>query len=366
MENNQRIFGLDLMRATAILMVLCSHSLWIYPESSSLGSQILKFFGFFGVEIFFVLSGFLIGTILYKLYTQQDFTFKTAVYFIKRRGFRTLPNYFLVLFLNIGIAAIIGYSVPDIGFYFLFLQNFSSTMLPFFPESWSLSVEEFAYLLTPLLLLFASVLVKSNNKSKQFICVVLLLVFVFLIHKIIYYFNTSNTTLEQWNISLKEVVIYRVDSILIGVIAAWASFNFPIIWQKNKINFLFLGFFGLMLLFFGIGYFKINIETNSFFWNVLYLPITSMLFALFLPLLSQWEVAPKWFLRPITFISLISYSIYLLHYSVVLQLMKHLIDTSLFTPTELNLFTFTYIIFTFIFSWFLYRFFETPMTKLRD
>jgi len=61
-----RVFGLDLLRAAAILMVICAHGFVVlYPHFG----EPLGFFGhggFYGVELFFVLSGFLIGQILIR------------------------------------------------------------------------------------------------------------------------------------------------------------------------------------------------------------------------------------------------------------------------------------------------------------
>ena len=194
---NQRVFGLDLMRTIAILMVLFGHCLWIFPESKRFLYQLFVLFGFFGVEIFFVLSGFLIGKILYQLYLKDDFSIATVFYFLKRRWFRTLPNYFLILLLNIIIASIIGYSLPSLWRYFFFLQNFKITMLPFFPESWSLSVEEFAYLVLPFFLLFFALLFKPKNKTRFFLLAVVSLILIFFCAKIYYQNTTTNTTIEK-------------------------------------------------------------------------------------------------------------------------------------------------------------------------
>ncbi len=366
MGNNQRIFGLDFMRAIAILMVLCSHILWIYPSNNNLISQVCMLFGFWGVEIFFVLSGFLIGKILYRSYIQDDFTIYKVFYFLKRRWFRTLPNYFLILILNIFIAVIIGIDFSHIGHYFLFIQNFATTMNPFFPESWSLSVEEYTYIFVPFSLFIASFFAKPKNKSKRFIVVILILVMSFFINKIIYNFTTSNTMLIQWNVSLKAVVIYRIDSILLGIIASWVSLNYTEFWQKQKRQTAFLGLILLGFLYVGLGFLKITIETNPFFWNVMYLPFTSLAFALFLPFLSQWQKPTTRFVKSITFISLISYSIYLLHYSIILQLMKYFVHTDLLPIFQLHVFTLVYLTITMVLSWFLFRFFERPIMNLRD
>ena len=161
-QQNERIYGLDLVRAAAIVLVLSSHVLWIYPPKSSIISQFLQLFGFLGVELFFVLSGFLIGTIFYKLYLKDDFSIQSVFYFLKRRWFRTLPNYYLFLLLNTLIALYIGYSLIEWWKYLFFLQNFHTTMLPFFPESWSLSVEEFAYVGLPFSVLLVTYLLKPK------------------------------------------------------------------------------------------------------------------------------------------------------------------------------------------------------------
>lgn len=365
-NNTNRIFGFDVMRATAIGMVLCSHILWIYPDSSGLITELFALFGYWGVEIFFVLSGFLIGTILYNAYLKDNFTSHAVFYFLKRRWYRTLPNYFLVLVLNIIIALVIGVSIADIGYYFLFLQNFCTTMKPFFTESWSLSVEEFAYVFTPFALVGSTFFAKPKNKSNRFITVVLCLISLFMINKIIYNFTTLNTDLIQWSLSLKSVVIYRIDSILIGIAFSWISIKHQDFWKKQKMNFFFLGSILIVIMFFGVGFWGILIEKYPTFWNVFYLPITSITFAFFLPVFSQWKSAPNWFLKPVTLLSLISYSVYLLHYGIVLQLMKYYIDTTSFAAYQLHIFTLVYLAVTFFLSFLLYKYFEKPIMDLRN
>jgi peptidoglycan/LPS O-acetylase OafA/YrhL len=364
-SGKERVFGLDAMRAAAILMVLSSNTFLIYPAGNGLASQIFALFGFWGVEVFFVLSGYLVGKILFKVYMQKDFTIHSVFYFLKRLWCSTLPNYFLVLLLNFIVVALVGVEVANSGLYFLFLQNFSTTMLPFFPESWCLSVMQYSYLLMPFTLFFMSLLVKPKNKNKRFIWVVLVLVFLFIGNKAYYNFTTENLNIDQWNISLKGVVIFRIDAILIGIVASWLSSNYVIFWKNQKNKIAFLGSLFILFLFIGVGYFRILIDTNPFFWNVLYLPITSIAFSLFLPVFSQWESISHWFLKPVTSVSLISYSIYLLNYSVVLRLMKYYIDTSYFSMNQLHLFAFCYLGIVFFASYLLYNYFEKPIMDLR-
>ena len=367
MEPNlkERIFGLDALRATAILMVVSSHVLWIYPKSNAFIPTLLELFGFWGVELFFVLSGFLIGSILYKTFINENFTLNSVFHFLKRRWFRTLPNYYLVLILNILIAFFLGFSIENTGSYFLFLQNFASKSPAFFPESWSLSIEEFTYLLLPFSLFFVG-LIKVKNKSKFFLLVIVALILVFWMNKFYYHSQHKISNLSEWNSNLKSVVIYRIDAILVGVLIAWIRFNFEAFWKKYKVLFAFVGIGIFFFLLFGITSSNLRIEQSQFFWNVIYLPLTSFGFAFFFPIFSEWKVSNSWLKFPIEFTSKISYSIYLLHYSVILQLMKHFVDTTVLLTSERHFFTFCYLVITFLFSYILYHFYEKPMMNLRD
>jgi peptidoglycan/LPS O-acetylase OafA/YrhL len=365
-QTQNRVFGLDLMRAMAILMVLFGHCVWIFPDSNTLFHQMMVLSGFLGVEVFFILSGFLIGKLLYDLYLREEFTFSKVLYFLKRRWFRTFPNYFLLLLVNIGIASIVGYATPELWKYFFFLQNFHTTMLSFFPESWSLAVEEYAYLVLPLFVFFATLLWKPKNKARFFLFAILALIAVFFCTKIYYQLTTANVSITQWNVSLKAVVLYRLDSIFIGVLCSWIYCNFKSFWHVNKHVFFVIGVCIFIFQFVAIGYFRLLIDTHPILWNVFYLPLVSVAVACFLPFLSDWKVETSFIARPVLFISLVSYAVYLLHYSVVLQLLKHYIVYDSHSYVQLFGFIGAYVFITFFLSYLLYRFYEKPMMDLRD
>jgi len=354
------------MRASAILMVLFSHLSFIFPMNKGIIGQITSLFGFLGVEIFFVLSGFLIGKILYEMVVlKEEFLWIDLLRFLKRRWLRTFPNYFLVLLTTVFIAKMLEYPITESWKYFFFIQNFATPMPSFFPESWSLSIEEFAYVLLPLFLWLGFKWMQFKSKSLLFLWIVLGLIFIFIGTKYWYFLNSDNTTLLQWNVALKAVVLYRLDSIFIGVLFSWVYFNCLKFWKQFKIVCLGFGLLFLLLMFVGVGFFAIRIETYPFFWNVLYLPITSLAFALFLPFLSEWNKSSV-LIKPITFISKISYAIYLIHYSILFQLMHHFFNPEQYNNGQLFGYACCYLTITFLFSWILYRFYEKPLMDLRD
>lgn len=363
--NPQRIFGLDLLRATAILMVLCSHCLWIFPPSNSNVAQLCKLFGFLGVEIFFVLSGFLIGRILYRDFVETPFSFKTVFSFLKRRWFRTLPNYYLVLLLNIIIAFYIGYSVESLWEYFLFLHNFQKPLQLFFNESWTLSVEEWTYFLVPLTLLISAKIFKQYRKH-LFLGTIVFMILIFLLSKVYYDFIIIKSSLAQWNSSLKSVVIYRIDSILYGMLAAFINLNYIDFWKKNKNSLLVFGLTGLFFINFGQRYFLDFPLRVGFFHNVIYIPANSILIGFTLPYFSTLTLTKNPLNSLITQVSIVSYSVYLLHYGVILQLLKFWFPTDDLSQFQLIFYTIGYLAITFFISTIFYNFYEKPTTDLRD
>lgn len=363
----QRVFGLDLVRAVAIIMVVFSHIAWITPKHKEGLLDVMSVFGILGVEIFFVLSGFLIGRIIFRIYISDDFSLSSILYFWIRRWFRTLPNYYLVLLINVCIATYIGMTLPDsLWRYAFFLQNFSSEMPWFFMESWSLSIEEFAYILGPIFLFFTLFIKTRISKPRMFLVITLIIIILFVMTKIIYSFNETEHTLINWNNSLKSIVIYRIDAVYYGFFAAYISIVKAKFWKEIKYTSFGLG----MILFLGCNALMlmkvIRIETYPFVWNVLYLPINSITIMLMFPLLSQMNTAPRFILKPITTISVISYAMYLLHYSVIMQLLKYFIPSNGLPEFDMMIYIIVYIASTVLISYLVYQFFERPMTKLRD
>ena len=143
-----RNLNLDICRALAIVMILVHHGVQMSPIDSALVRAIANL-GQYGVDLFFVLSGWLIG----GLYWREKFEFGSVDVrrFWVRRWLRTIPAYLLVLAASY-LAVYLARREPfDFG-YLIFAQNYY-TKIPFFLVSWSLCIEEHFYLVAPLLLI---------------------------------------------------------------------------------------------------------------------------------------------------------------------------------------------------------------------
>lgn len=367
MPSQNRIFGLDVMRATAIILVVTSHTGWLLPNKSGLLFELLSVAGLIGVEIFFVLSGFLIGRIIYRFFTSEDFDSKDVQYFWIRRWFRTLPNYFLALILNVVVIISIGSSLPDgVWKYPFFLQNFAWKMPPFFYESWSLSIEEFAYILGPLLIFLMFRFNKNGNRSRQYLYMVLSIIFFSTFARMIYNHFDEIKEMRHWNLSLKAVVIYRLDAIYYGALAAYFSIKKPNFWRKYSVI-LFLFGLGIFILLNLLPVAKgILINTHRAFWNIWYLMLISLSVCLCLPLLSRWNAQPNFIVKLITTISLISYAMYVLHYSIIMQVMRHQIPNEALNGIDIIIYIIVYWSIVLLSSYLVFKFFERPLTNLRD
>ena len=206
-----------MLRGVAILLVLCAHEVvwhvhagWISPVAKALQTG-----GWTGVDLFFVLSGFLIGGLLFKE-IRRDGTLDVRR-FLVRRAFKIWPVYFIFL----GFVAVksVRHSptvwaglrplMPNL----VHLQNYFGVerLLPW-SHTWSLAVEEHFYLALPLLLL---VILRFGKLS--WVPTVTLAVAI----------ACLGMRLANWNRPYNWFTHYmpthlRVDSLLFGVLLAYA------------------------------------------------------------------------------------------------------------------------------------------------
>jgi peptidoglycan/LPS O-acetylase OafA/YrhL len=166
----QRSCHLDFLRAAAIAVVVFFHLFRMSPTPFP-GFMRYARAGQYGVDLFFVLSGWLIGNLYWREHAR--FGNVALARFWTRRWLRTIPPYLVALALS-WLAVKVERGAPlDFG-YFIFIQNYYHT-IPFFLVSWSLCVEEHFYLFLPLLLL---VVVRSRLALPLFFSTLILGAFV--------------------------------------------------------------------------------------------------------------------------------------------------------------------------------------------
>ncbi len=349
--HKEPIFGLDLLRSIAIGIVILSHTAFILQPS---------FPGFpyiptpDGVDLFFVLSGFLIGTLLLQqIQAKQNISTGIVFQFLKRRWFKTLPSYYVFLVLNLVLVSsgvlygtINKYAIT----YFAFFQNFYKSFDFFFWESWSLAVEEWFYLLFPFLLLFSHGFFKIRLKF-AFLGAVLLMVILPLIWRL----HCLNIYVQH-EVYFRRMVLARLDTIAFGLLAAFFHMYYPKVWYKFKYPAFITGIMLMLYLFrFGENY-------HPDFYKTYFGSIEAFSILLLLPFLNSLgtEKIP---LRPFRFTAKISYAMYLINLPLIL-IFKPQIEK---LPATYNIAVFVAIwIGIYFVSYLWYRFFEKPVMDLRD
>ncbi|MBC7541001.1 MAG: acyltransferase [Bacteriovorax sp.] len=304
-EGSSRIHPLDVLRAIAIIAVIFYH----FPKSNT---QVIwrafTHFGSLGVDLFFVLSGYLIGgQVFNNIKSSKIFSIKT---FYLKRFLRTLPSYYFILILNIFI---IGSNFFDWR-YFVFVQNFGG--LYQFTPSWSLCIEEHFYLFFPLVISFFY----QRNKLQYFPFFVLGLIVMGFIWRYSYWKLTrpdlayiKNVT-QGYEYYFKYIfypTIGRLDGIALGTLIAFTKIFNESLWDKllSKSNYLLIS--GMVLL----GILAPLIYLRVGWFNVFFgFPLISVAFSLILiSATSSKSILTKIKIPGITTISLLSYSLYLTH-----------------------------------------------------
>ena len=149
---NNRLFGLDHLRALAIILVFVYHYGRLFPHPEWTNS--ISKFGWTGVDLFFVLSGYLIASQLFaKIAQERKISFKE---FFLKRFFRIIPAYIVVVttyFLFPSFRE--REALAPLWKYLTFTQNLGldAVRQGTFSHAWSLCIEEQFYFFFPMILI---------------------------------------------------------------------------------------------------------------------------------------------------------------------------------------------------------------------
>ena len=327
-KNQNHISSLNLFRGIAGYGVAICHFYYYLLHKDE-----FQFYSIFFVDFFFVLSGFVLYPQLIKVYKNR----RQLKIFYYRRWFRTLPVYILALLCYSFLFS--KFDGDTIKFLF-FVQKITSNFINFdyFSVAWSLSIEEFFYLLFPLFLIFL------NNKN--FLHILLIFIGIIYFIKILYLLN--NFDQEFYRVG----TLLRLDAIALGILTRI---------YLNKIdnffyNILCLFSASLIILFF---YENINnlirIELFIFILLIQLISINSILIFININFL----IKNKFLINLFSLFSNQTYSIYLFHFLIIYIFSNYL------QIIGNNFLIFYYVGSLFILSTVCFYLFEKPILEKR-
>ncbi|MFC5437185.1 acyltransferase family protein [Rhodanobacter umsongensis] len=314
-----RLPGLDLLRAIAIVWVMLFHSFIV----GGLGPHFawLSRYGWAGVDIFFVLSGFLIGSqVLRPLQRGEPFSFGA---FYARRAWRILPAFAVVLGLYAFFPAL--REAPGLQPWWQF-ATFTLNLLidpvhnSAFSHAWSLCVEEHFYLVFPLLAWWLT----RRPSMRKFAGLCVAIVMLGIGWRTTAWLHDS--ALDPARAWFLEDIYYptwtRLDGLLMGVVLATLRVYRPQAWTRwqRHSNVVLVGGVAVTGLALWLFRDRTGLPANAIGWPLLSFGLALLVFAGAdgRSLLGRWRVpGAGW-------VAAISYSLYLSH-----KIAFHLVQTGL-------------------------------------
>lgn len=330
------------MRAFSIWLVLLQHG-----GINIHGLAPLKIGGI-GVEIFFVISGFLIGGILFREIDKGKSGWKTLRTFWTRRWFRILPLYYAVLLFKYAfVDSSIG---ANIWYYVFFLQN-NFYGINYLMVSWSLVIEEWFYLFAPIFLL----IITSYLRSDKHVFIAMLVFIAFVSVARLVYVLQGDVPYESVNGNFP----FRFDSMFLGIVLAYIKHKRWMLYERLASSNVFLTGVALLtgyLYYYWTLAYPDDLINGSLFPRTMGFLILPFSISLTVPFLSETafsagrnRLSRMWY-NFITTTSILTYGIYLLHPFVY--------------EYRFNLFASIFL--TYLAAWIVYTFFEKPLLNFRD
>lgn len=340
----------DSLRFIAVLLVLTEHFGGILSKKMTPG--------YFGVDLFFVISGFLITSILFEV--KYDSVFKCYFRFIVRRGLRIFPLYYFTVILLV----FLNYTPANEYLIWLLTYTYNYAWVMFnIPDNavnhfWSLSVEEQYYILWPIIIL--------SLRDKRGI-LILLTSFIVLLGFTQYYFNVF-PDLSPYN---KVSLLTRMASIGIGSLGALITTNhsiFHYVFTNKVVEVIILGLVMICIVM------PIKIKFIIFPFLALYLIYKSTKYCFLINIVN--DILDN---KMVIYLGSISYGIYLIHLPLGFYLDKvmiYIVSSLDNGSSELALSAFEknkwliqlplFSIISFILASVINSYFEKPILKLKD
>ncbi len=359
-----KFYGLDHLRALAILLVFFFHYQLGYFGFPTWAKEFNQF-GWTGVDLFFVLSGFLISSQLFaQMKRGKNISLKE---FFVKRFFRILPIYFVVVAIYFCFPFFREQEqLPPLWKFLTFTQNFGLDRVNYgtFSHAWSLCVEEHFYLLLPLILIL---LTMSNRFHKAYWILLILFLAGFVLRLFSWHYLFLPAISEGSGQGFWPKFIYyptynRLDGLLVGVSIAAMYQYLPKTWEK-------VSKFGNLLLIVGLALLTVAYiycsDLGSYATSVYGFPFISVGYGfLVLGAICPSSILYKWNSRVTTLIATLSYGIYLSHKGVV-KVAQDLL-TPLGMDENSNLMLIACTAACVLIAWILHQIIEKPFMKMRN
>jgi peptidoglycan/LPS O-acetylase OafA/YrhL len=306
LTKNKRVFEIDVLRGIAVILVMFRH---FHTTDYKVRIPVLQNIGWIGVDLFFVLSGFLISTLLYKEIDKHgNINFKR---FFIRRGFKIYPSFYFLILFTVIVKLISGKEIEsrELVAECFFLQSYIKGMLV---HTWSLGVEEHFYIFLPLLLIVFVKVSKQKMMNTGFISLAFIVIATFCLF--IRCYNVYFTPLELYKNIFNTHV--RMDSLFFGVLLSYYyRYNNPLL--KSIVCKYYPVFVLYCILVIPVAYFfdVTSVFIVSVGFTLLYIAFGMvLLLALFAKDIFNTEVViNSSVLKLIALIGFYSYTIYLWH-----------------------------------------------------
>ena len=351
-----RLAQLDFLRAVAVLMVIGNHSAICPRETSSFLNKITTVWyrgGWTGVDLFFVLSGFLISGLLFNEYQKRgDIDIKR---FLMRRGFKIYPAFWFLILVTL-VVTILTHEMVYRGGYvseILFIQNYHAGI---WDHTWSLAVEEHFYIF--LSFLFFIFLITNKNTTKNSFAFIPKLFFIIAVTCLLVRLFTAAYVPFSYGQNIEQTHL-RIDSLFFGVLLSYL-WNFRGLSENKFLNNhkLFIGLIGVGCF---LPAFIFELNDTPWMWSfgltLFYLGGGCLLLALLKSNFGENRI-----LKSFANLGKYSYSIYLWNLPIHFWLTKF---TNL-AAENWFLYAFLYLAGTFILGIGTAKLIEYPILKLRD